>query len=64
MTTLYATPSRLPHQTCDADKPMPQADKDRFQWTHADAEYIEPFFNLALYKCPNCGLTFHAARRQ
>lgn len=63
MTTLYATPSGLPRRACTADKPMPEVHKDRFQWTHADAEYVEPFFNLALYKCPHCGLTFHAPMR-
>jgi hypothetical protein len=63
MTTLYAIRSALPRRLCDAASPMPMADKDRFQWSHPDAEFIEPFFNLGLYKCPHCKLTFHAPRR-
>lgn len=63
MTTIHETPSGLPRRYCTADEPMPQADKNRYHWGHADAEYVEPFFNLALYRCPHCKLTFHAAKR-
>lgn len=55
--------SGLPRRYCEADSPMQQADKDRYQWGHPDAEFIEPFFNLGIYRCPHCGLTFHAPMR-
>jgi hypothetical protein len=51
----------LERRYCEAGSPMPMADKDRYQWGHGDAVFVEPFFNLGLYKCPHCGLTFHAA---
>jgi hypothetical protein len=60
ITFAYVPPS-LPRRYCEAASPMPEADKDRYQWGHGDAVFVEPFFNLGLYKCPHCGLTFHAA---
>jgi len=59
-TLLYARPA-LPRRYCEKDSPMPAADKDKYQWGHPDAEDVGAFFNLRLYKCPYCGLTFHAA---
>lgn len=37
---------------------MPQADKDRYRWSHPDAEVLGPFFNLTRARCPHCGLAF------
>jgi hypothetical protein len=60
LTFLHIRPA-LPRRYCEAGSPMPMEDKDRYQWGHGDAEFIEPFLNLGLYKCPHCGLTFTAA---
>lgn len=48
----------LPRRTCTRDAPMPQADKDRYRWSHPDAEVLGPFFNLTRARCPHCGLAF------
>ena len=61
--TVIFVPSDLPRRLCDAENPMPTADKDRYHWSHPDAEYVEPFFNLGIYRCPHCKLTFHAPMR-
>lgn len=42
---------------------MQLADKSNYQWGHPDAEYIEPLYNLGIYHCPHCDLTFHAPMR-
>ena len=46
---------------CTAESPMPEADMDRYRWSHADAEVIgrAPAANVVdLCHCPHCGLTF------
>lgn len=45
---------------CTADAPMPMEQKDVFRWSHPDAQPVRPFFNLMIYECPHCKLTFHA----
>jgi hypothetical protein len=49
-------------RVCTADAPMPEADKDRYRWSHPDAEVgerVSIFANVVnLCKCPHCGLTF------
>lgn len=62
--TLVYLPSGLPRRHCTASEPMKMADKDSYQWGHPDATYVSDFFNLAIFQCPNCGLTFHAPPRQ
>jgi hypothetical protein len=57
----YYTP--LPPRVCSADAPMPVEDRDRYQWSHPDAEEVMPFFNLVVYTCPYCKHTFHAEPR-
>jgi hypothetical protein len=54
----------LPPRTCTASEPMRHEDKDRYFWTHMDADEVMPFFNLVVYKCRHCGHTFHAEPRQ
>ena len=53
----------LERRYCTAEAPMPREDKDKYQWGHGDAVDIGPFFNLRLYECPHCRLTFHALPR-
>jgi hypothetical protein len=51
----------LQHRFCTVDAPMPMADKDRYRWSHPDADVIGqvPAANrLDLCRCPHCGLTF------
>lgn len=50
----------LERRICTAEAPMAEADKDKYRWSHPNAIYREPFFNLALYECPHCKLMFHA----
>lgn len=59
--TVVVLRGALPRRYCTADSPMPMADTDKYQWGHGDAVALGPFFNLVLYRCPHCGLTFHAA---
>ena len=54
---------RSTRRHCSAAAPMTEADKDKYQWTHHDAAFVKDFFNLALYTCPHCNLTFHAPKR-
>lgn len=54
----------LDHRTCTAEAPMPREQMLSFRWSHPDAEYVEPFFNLALYACPHCKVVFHAKPRE
>jgi hypothetical protein len=61
---LVYVPSALPRRHCTEDSPMQMQDKDAYQWGHPDAGRIRSFFNLAIYQCPHCGLTFHAPERQ
>jgi hypothetical protein len=52
--------STLPPRTCTAASPMRLADKDAYQWSHPEARYIAPYFNVArvpLFRCPHCGVT-------
>lgn len=51
---------------CTKEHPMPrEQDRDQMgqHWIHVDAVEKGPFFNLRLYECPNCGITFHALPR-
>jgi hypothetical protein len=48
---------------CTADASMPGEDRHKYFWIHADAQEVGDFFNLKLYQCPHCGLTFHAPPR-
>lgn len=54
---------KLSRRICTAEEPMKEEDKSKYQWGHPDAKYVEPFFNLALYTCPHCNLTFHTQPR-
>lgn len=54
----------LERRYCTAEAPMPMADKDKYQWGHADAVDVGAFFNLRLYTCPHCKFTFHAPPRE
>jgi hypothetical protein len=58
---VYAT---LPRRMCTADSPMPAALRDNYQWSHPEAEAVQPFFNLVIYTCPHCNHTFHAEPRK
>jgi hypothetical protein len=60
---LVYVPSTLPRRSCTAESPMQEADKGKYQWSHADALDVAPFFNLMVYKCPYCGTKFHAPKR-
>lgn len=62
LTAVYV-PSGLPRRYCEAGSPMPIEDKDKYQWGHPDAADVGPFFNLRLYRCPHCDITFHAPPR-
>jgi hypothetical protein len=53
----------LERRECTADAPMPIADKDKAFWIHHDAVDVGGFFNLSLFTCPHCNLTFHALPR-
>lgn len=55
--------SALPRRYCTDESPMPDADRDKYQWGHPDAYRLRSFFNLAIYHCPHCRLTFHAPER-
>lgn len=61
--TLLYLASGLPRRYCTAASPMTVADKDKYQWGHPDATEVMPFFNLVVYRCPHCGLHFHAPAR-
>lgn len=61
--TLVYVPSGLPRRYCEAGNPMPMADKDKYQWGHPDAVEVAPLYNLMIYRCPHCGLHFHAPAR-
>lgn len=60
---LVYVPSKLPRRYCTDDSPMQMQDKDAYQWGHPDAYRVRAFFNLAIYQCPHCNLTFHAPER-
>lgn len=60
---LLYIPSPLPRRTCTAASPMPMADRDKYQWGHPDATGVAPWYNLTIYLCPHCGITFHAPAR-
>lgn len=53
----------MDRKDCTAETPMSMEDKAKYYWIHHDAVDVEPFFNLMLYRCPHCGLTFHALPR-
>lgn len=57
-------PSQLPRRICTGESPMPAEDKDKYQWGHPDAKFLRDFFNLGIYRCPHCELTFHAPKRK
>lgn len=61
---LVCVPSALPRRYCTADSPMAQADRDAYQWGHPDATAVAPWYNLTIYLCPHCGITFHAPKRE
>lgn len=51
----------LERRMCTAEAPMPEADKDRYRWSHPDARVIGrlPTANsVDLCRCPHCGLSF------
>jgi hypothetical protein len=51
----------LERRMCTAEAPMPMADKDRYRWSHPDAEVTgrAPAINrVDLCRCPHCGLSF------
>lgn len=50
----------LERRYCTAEAPMPLTDKDKYMWGHPDAVVLAPYFNLVLYQCPHCQLTFKA----
>ena len=54
---------QLERRYCTAEEPMPEADKDKYLWGHGDAKEVGPFFNLTLYECPNCKLSFTAVKQ-
>lgn len=60
---LVYVPSALSRRWCTADSPMAPADRDSYQWGHPDAVDVAPLYNLMIYTCPHCGLTFHAPKR-
>ena len=62
--TLVYVASGLPRRYCPDASPMQMRDKDDYQWGHPDAYRVGAFFNLAIYQCPHCRLTFHAPERQ
>ena len=62
--TLVYVASGLPRRYCTDASPMQMRDKDDYQWGHPDAYRVGAFFNLAIYQCPHCRLTFHAPERQ
>lgn len=61
--TLVYVASNLPRRYCTDASPMQMRDKDNYQWGHPDAYRIGAFFNLAIYQCPHCWMTFHAPER-
>lgn len=48
----------LERRICTKEAPMKMEQKDDYRWGHPDAAEVKPFFNLMLYDCPHCGLTF------
>jgi len=56
----------LQRRTCTADAPMAEADKDRYRWSHPDAEFLgmAPTANpVEICRCPHCDLTFNTFPR-
>lgn len=53
----------MERRDCTAEAPMNMEERHKYYWIHHDAKEVEPFFNLMLYKCPHCGMTFHARPR-
>jgi hypothetical protein len=49
----------LERRICTKEHPMPLEEMRKYQWGHPDARKSGEFFNLWLYTCPNCGITFH-----
>ncbi len=52
------------HLICSKEQPMAMEDRQKYYWSHPDATFLRPFFNLGLYQCPHCNLTFHCEMRQ
>ena len=55
--------AHMERRFCEAGAPMPEADKDRYRWSHPDAVVLDdPTPPLAhavdVVRCPHCGLTF------
>lgn len=53
--------AHLERKFCTKEFPMPMEDKDKYRWSHPDAAFHAPFFNLHTYHCPHCGLYFNVA---
>lgn len=55
--------SALPRRLCTQAEPMQHEFRDHYQWSHPEAEAVQPYFNLVVYTCPHCKHTFHAEPR-